>query len=116
MDTFIQNLVANYGVGFFKFDYNIQVMQGTDIDGPFAAGAAQLEHQRAYLAWVRPQLEKYPNLVIETCSSGARRLDYAMLALLQKARKLSMLLFDEVQGLRQRIFLSMQQRAGQKAI
>ncbi|KAJ5742942.1 Aldolase-type TIM barrel [Penicillium manginii] len=80
MDTVIYNLVVKYGVGFFKFDYNIQVMQGTDIDGPSAAGAAQLEHQRAYLAWVRSQLDKYPNLVIETCSSGAQRLDYAMLA------------------------------------
>ncbi|CAI7675488.1 unnamed protein product [Penicillium pancosmium] len=80
MNTVIHNLVVNYRVGFFKFDYNIQVMQRTDVDGPSAAGAAQLENQRAYLAWVRSQLDKYPKLVIETCSSGAQRLDYAMLA------------------------------------
>lgn len=80
MDTVIHNLVVNYGAGFFKFDYNIQVMQGTDVDGPSTATAAHLEHQRAYLTWVRSQLDKYPGLVIETCSSGAQRLDYAMLA------------------------------------
>lgn len=80
MNSVIHTLVVEYGAGFFKFDYNIQVMQGTDVDGPSTAGAAHLEHQRAYLAWVKSQLDKYPGLVIETCSSGAQRLDYAMLA------------------------------------
>ncbi|KAJ5158799.1 Aldolase-type TIM barrel [Penicillium coprophilum] len=34
-----------------KFDYNIEVTQYTGIDGSFSAGAAHLEHQRAYLVW-----------------------------------------------------------------
>ena len=79
MDKVMHNLVVNLGAGFFKFDYNIEVMQGTDVGGG-SAGVAQLEHQRAYLGWVRGLLDRYPGLVIESCSSGAQRMDYAMLS------------------------------------
>lgn len=79
MDKVIHNLVVNLGAGFFKFDYNIEVVQGTDVNGQ-SSGVGQLEHQRAYLDWVRGLLDKYPGLVIESCSSGAQRLEYAMLS------------------------------------
>ncbi|VUC37246.1 unnamed protein product [Clonostachys rosea] len=80
MNKVMHNLINHYGVKYFKFDYNIDVLQGTDVDGPGTAAAAHLEHQRAYLAWVRALLDNYPGVVIETCSGGANRLDYAMLA------------------------------------
>lgn len=80
MNKTIKRLVVDYGVGFFKFDYNIEVVQGTDARGRSSAGAEHLEHQRAYLAWVRSLLDRYPGLVIENCSSGAQRMEYAMLA------------------------------------
>ena len=54
-------------------------MQGTEVD-TISPGAAHLEHQRAYLSWVREQLDRYPGLVIESCSSGAQRMEYAMLS------------------------------------
>jgi alpha-galactosidase len=79
MDKVVHNLVVNYGAGYFKFDYNIEVMQGTHVGGS-SPGAAHLEHQRAYLDWVRSLLDTYPGLVIESCSSGAQRMDYAMLS------------------------------------
>ncbi|RMJ07020.1 hypothetical protein CDV36_013381 [Fusarium kuroshium] len=79
MDRIIKTLV-DYGVGFFKFDYNIEVIQGTDVAGSSSTGSAHLEHQRAYLAWVESLLDKYPGLVIENCSSGAQRMEYAMLS------------------------------------
>lgn len=79
MDSVIERLVTGYGAGYFKFDYNIEVVSGTDVDTP-SPGAAHLAHNRAYLAWVRRLLDRYPNLVIENCSSGAQRMDYAMLA------------------------------------
>ncbi|KAJ5429539.1 Aldolase-type TIM barrel [Penicillium cf. griseofulvum] len=82
IDTVIHNLVVNYGVGYFKFHYNIEVTQGTDVGGPSFSGAAHLEHQRAYLSWVRSLLDRYPTLVIENCSSGGggQRIEYAMLS------------------------------------
>lgn len=81
MNKVINRLIADYGVGFFKFDYNIEVVQGTDTHRSSSAGAEHLEHHRAYLAWVRSLLDKYPNLVIENCSSGGQRMEYAMLAI-----------------------------------
>lgn len=79
MHGVIARIVEGYGVGYFKFDYNIEVMTGSDSDGK-ATGAAHLDHQRAYLAWVNELFDKYPDLVIENCSSGAQRMEYAMLA------------------------------------
>ncbi|KAL9575775.1 hypothetical protein ACKAV7_000132 [Fusarium commune] len=80
MTKVVDRLVLHYGVGFFKFDYNIEVIQGTDAPGSSSTGANQLLHQRCYLDWVRSLLDRYPNLVIENCSSGAQRMDYAMLS------------------------------------
>lgn len=79
MDGIIHHLVTDYGVGYFKFDYNIEVTQGTEISCS-SPGSGQLDHNRAYLRWVSELHDKYPELVIENCSSGAQRMDYAMLA------------------------------------
>ncbi|KAK1462059.1 alpha-galactosidase [Colletotrichum melonis] len=80
MNKVMHNLIDHYGAECFKFDYNSDVLQGTDVDGQGTAGAAHFEHQRAYLGWLRALLDNYPGVVIETCSGGANRLDYAMLA------------------------------------
>jgi alpha-galactosidase len=79
MDKVVDTLVLNYGVGYFKFDYNIEVVQGTDVNS-CSTGAGQLGHSRAYLDWVNKIYDRHPSLVIESCSSGAQRMDYAMLA------------------------------------
>jgi alpha-galactosidase len=79
MDSVIERLVVEYGAGYFKFDYNIEVIQGTDANTT-SPGLAHLEHHRAYLSWVRSLLDRYPGLVIENCSSGAQRMDYAQLS------------------------------------
>ncbi|KAI5301021.1 hypothetical protein KEM55_003054 [Ascosphaera atra] len=79
MNSVIDRIVLDYGVGYFKFDYNVEVVTGTD-HAAFSTGAAQLEHQRAYLRWVNGLYDRHPDLVIETCSSGGQRLDWAMLA------------------------------------
>lgn len=79
MEKVIDRCINEYGAGYFKFDYNIEVTQGTDVNAS-SAGAAQLDHQRAYLAWVSSLFDRYPGLVIENCSSGAQRMDYAMLS------------------------------------
>ncbi|KAF9884588.1 hypothetical protein FE257_001472 [Aspergillus nanangensis] len=79
MHNIIHRLITEYGVGYFKFDYNIEVTQGTDI-ACSSPGAAHLDHNQAYLSWVSELLDRFPDLVIENCSSGAQRMDYAMLA------------------------------------
>lgn len=80
MNGIVDKLILEYGVGYFKFDYNIDVVQGTDVNA-FSSGAGALGHNRAYLDWVRGIFDRHPTIVIETCSSGGQRLDHAMLAL-----------------------------------
>lgn len=79
MNAIIGHLVKDHGVGYFKFDYNIDVTQGTDVASS-SPGDGLFEHNRAYLSWVNQLFDTYPGLVIENCSSGGQRMDYAMLA------------------------------------
>ncbi|KAI5290456.1 hypothetical protein KEM54_001491, partial [Ascosphaera aggregata] len=44
MDSVVDKLVLDYGVGYFKFDYNIEIVNGTDLN-TYSPGSAQLEHQ-----------------------------------------------------------------------
>lgn len=75
----IDRLVNEYGVGYIKMDYNIEPGIGTEINAD-SVGEGLLGHERAYLAWLDSVFEKYPDLIIENCSSGGLRIDYAMLS------------------------------------
>lgn len=75
----IDRLVGDYGVGYIKMDYNIDAGIGTDLNAD-SPGDGLLEHNRAYLAWLDGIFSKYPDLVIENCSSGSMRMDYAQLS------------------------------------
>ena len=75
----IDRLIRDYGIGYFKIDYNINAFSGTD----YAADSASdglLSHNRAYLSWLDEIMDAYPDLVIENCGSGGMRMDYAMLS------------------------------------
>ena len=79
-DGIIERLLSEFGVGYIKMDYNINAGPGTDraSDSP---GDGLLEHNRAYLDWVKAVFERHPQLIIENCSSGGLRMDYAQLAI-----------------------------------
>jgi len=79
LDQAVDFLVGELGVGYLKFDYNISVGPGPD-GGGLAAGAALLAANRAQLDWLDAVLDRYPGLVIENCSSGGMRTDYALLS------------------------------------
>ena len=72
-------MIQEYGIGYIKMDYNIEPGIGTEYDAE-STGEGMLEHERAYLQWLDALFEKYPELVIENCSSGGLRIDYAMLS------------------------------------
>ena len=74
----IGRLISEYGVGYIKMDYNIEPGIGTEINAD-SFGDGLLGHERAYLAWIDNIFKKYPDLIIENCSSGGLRMDYAML-------------------------------------
>ncbi|MBB2975566.1 alpha-galactosidase [Microbacterium endophyticum] len=79
LDAVVDRLIADFSVEFFKFDYNINPGVGTDL-GADSPGDGLLQHNRAHLAWLDRLLDRHPDLIIENCSSGAMRMDYAMLS------------------------------------
>jgi len=79
LDGVVDRLVSEFGIGFFKIDYNINPGPGTDLDAD-SVGDGLLRHNRAHLDWLDGVLDRHPDLVIENCSSGAMRMDYAMLS------------------------------------
>lgn len=75
----IDRVVSEYGVGYIKMDYNVEAGPGTEFESD-SLGDGLLEHNRAYHAWLESMMDKYPDLIIENCSSGGMRMEYAMLS------------------------------------
>jgi len=82
LDEVVDFLVGDLGVGYLKMDYNICIAPGPDTGG-VSPGAGLLAANRAQLDWLDAVLDRHPGLVIENCSSGGMRMDYALLARLQ---------------------------------
>lgn len=76
----VDRLIRDYGVSYFKIDYNVTTGPGSDINSD-SPGDAMLEHYRCLYQWYHDIYTAYPDLVIENCGSGAQRMDYGMLAL-----------------------------------
>lgn len=79
MNDIVDRLVRDYGIDYFKFDYNINPGNGTDVNAA-SLGDGLLGHNRAFLAWIDDLLDRHEGLVIENCASGGLRVDYAQLA------------------------------------
>lgn len=75
----VDRVVCDYGVRYIKMDYNIDSGSGTEVNAD-SFGDGLLQHNRAYLSWVREIMKRYPDLIWECCSSGGMRMDYAMLS------------------------------------
>ncbi len=72
-------LIKDFGVKYFKVDYNSGEFIGTDYDAD-SPGQGLLAHNRALIQWYKDIYKKYPDLVIESCGSGGARFDYATLS------------------------------------
>ena len=70
----IRRMVEEYGAEYIKMDYNEDMGVGSDKDGD-SFGVGIEESQKAYFKWVTDVIERYPNVVFETCSSGGMRMD-----------------------------------------
>lgn len=78
LNRILKNLIENYGIEYFKLDYNVTPGTGPDslADSP---GDGLLQHVAAYLDWLRSLRTRYPYVVFEACSSGAQRMDPGIL-------------------------------------
>ncbi|HMR50109.1 MAG TPA: alpha-galactosidase [Arachnia sp.] len=79
LDAVVDRLVGEFGVGYFKLDYNVTPGAGTDLNAD-SPGDGLLGHTRAFLAWLDGVRERHPGLVVENCASGAMRSDYGLLS------------------------------------
>lgn len=76
LDQVIDKLVDDYGIGYLKFDCNLSSAAGTDA-GADSAGDGLLGHNRAYSAWIDGIHARFPDVLLENCSSGGMREDFA---------------------------------------
>lgn len=74
------DMLVRLGVNYIKFDYNQDVGAGTETDS-ISLGDGLTRQSEAYLCWVKSIMDKYPDLIIEACSSGGQRMDYKTLSL-----------------------------------
>ncbi|MBW3079142.1 alpha-galactosidase [Bifidobacterium sp. 81T8] len=79
VSSIVDRLIAEFGVVFFKFDYNTMPGVGTDLNAE-SVGNGLLDHCRAYLDWLDDLRRRHPQVMIENCGSGAMRADYAQLS------------------------------------
>ncbi|MFC9558661.1 glycoside hydrolase family 36 protein [Agromyces sp. NPDC056965] len=79
LDETVDHLVSEYGVSYFKLDYNINPGVGTDT-AVTGAGAGLLGHTRAFRSWLLAAQERHPEVIFENCASGAMRMDYGLLS------------------------------------
>ena len=79
MTEVVRRLVEEYGVDYLKFDYNEDCGAGTELSAD-SLGDGLMQCRKAYFDWVDGLMDKYPDLIIENCSSGGMKLDYHTLA------------------------------------
>ena len=77
----VDRLIEDYGVGYFKVDYNVTMGYGSDLNSDSCADAIR-DHYLYLYEWYQEIFRKHPDLVIENCGSGGQRMDYGMLKLL----------------------------------
>lgn len=67
------------GIDWVKLDYNVSIGSQFRNEAGVATGDCLRNHILAFYTWLDVLSEKYPNLVLENCSSGALRMDIGML-------------------------------------
>ena len=70
----IDRMVNIYGEEYIKMDYNQYYGIGTDNYNTSLGEGLEIA-QNAFLSWAKDIIEKYPNVIFETCASGGLRMD-----------------------------------------
>ncbi len=77
----VDRLIDDYGVEYFKVDYNVTMGYGSELNSDSCADAVR-EHYECLHQWYEEIFRDHPDLVVENCSSGGQRMDYGMLKVL----------------------------------
>ncbi|MBE6613209.1 MAG: alpha-galactosidase, partial [Ruminococcaceae bacterium] len=79
LDDTVDRLIREYGIGFFKFDYNIDAGIGTEVDAE-SVGDGFEQCAAAFGAWIDSLTARYPDVIFESCASGSMRMNYDLLS------------------------------------
>lgn len=79
LDGIVDRLIRDYGIGYIKNDYNIDLLQGAE-DAADSFGDGLLLHTRALYAWIDGIHSRHPQLIWENCAAGGLRCDYGILS------------------------------------
>lgn len=80
MET-VDRILGEYGAKWIKFDFNLDPGFGCDrTDHDHGRGDGLYAHYRGYYQFLDELREKYPDVVIENCSSGGLRGDIGMMS------------------------------------
>lgn len=72
----VASIIANQGIDTYRQDFNfppLNIWRANDADD--RQGITEIQHVTGYLAYWDELLRRFPNLLIDTCASGGRRLD-----------------------------------------
>jgi alpha-galactosidase len=75
----VLDLIDRCGIGYVKVDYNETL--GIGVDGAESLGEGLRQHVEGVYRFFRSIKQRFPNLVIENCSSGGQRMEPSMIML-----------------------------------
>lgn len=77
----IDRLLGEYGAKWIKFDFNLDPARGCNaLHHDHGKGDGLYGHYMGYYELLRKVHEKYPDVILENCSSGGLRMDVEMLS------------------------------------
>lgn len=76
----IERLAENGTIDWVKLDYNVSIGGSFDSTSEDVVHTRLHNHLVGYGQWLDSLRETYPNMIVENCSSGARRWDTAILS------------------------------------
>jgi alpha-galactosidase len=72
----ISTLISEQGIDVYRQDFNFEPLARWQAnDTPDRQGISEIKHVEGYLAYFDELRKRFPNLLIDTCASGGRRLD-----------------------------------------
>jgi alpha-galactosidase len=72
----VSQLITEQGIDVYRQDFNFEPLSRWQAhDAPDRQGISEIQHVEGYLAYFDELRKRFPNLLIDTCASGGRRLD-----------------------------------------
>ncbi len=76
----IERMVKEYGARWIKFDFNLDPGEGCNrTDHGHGKGDGLFEHYHGYYTFLDGLRERFPDVLLENCSSGGLRIDLGMM-------------------------------------